>query len=98
MEAQTPRLRVPDRIAKLIRAMHPDLRKKIRASLETLAADPASGIRLYDKRGDLRSFCTGKLRIIYRVREKDISEILAVGPRETIYAETYRLLCRKSPE
>ncbi len=98
MKEETSRLRVPDRIAKLIRAMHPGLRKKIRASLAAVAADPASGIRLYDKRGDLRSFCTGKLRIIYRVREKDISEILAVGPRETIYGETYRLLCRKSLE
>jgi len=98
MKEETPRLRVPDRIANLIRAMHPDLRKKIRACLSTLAADPASGIRIDDERGDLRSFCTGKLRIVYRVREKDVPEILAIGPREIIYEETYRLLCRKVPK
>lgn len=59
------------------------------------AADPASGIRIEDERGDLRSFCAGKLRIVYRVREKDVSEILAIGPRGVIYEETYRLLCWK---
>jgi len=34
----------------------------------------------------------GPFRIIYKVASKRVVEIVAIGPRKTIYEETYRLL------
>ena len=90
------RLRVPNEVAGLVRGMHPELKRKTRASLKTILADPSSGKGLKNELAGLRSFRVGTFRIIYRVT-RSIVEIVAIGPRERIYEETYRLLKRKSP-
>jgi mRNA interferase RelE/StbE len=87
------RLRVPDEVAALIRGMHPHLKKKVRASLKLIMADPGEGKPLRDELAGLRSFRVGKFRIIYAVK-RNIIEIVAVGPRERIYEKTYLLLKR----
>jgi len=87
------RLRVPDEVADLVRGMHPALRRKTRASLKTILADPSSGKALKDELAGLRSFRVGTFRVIYRVTRK-VVEIVAIGPRGRIYEETYRLLKR----
>ncbi len=86
-------LRVPNETAELIRGMHPDLKRKVRASLKLILADPTEGKALKDELSGLRSFRVGRFRIIYAAK-KNIIEIVAVGPRERIYEETYRLLKR----
>ena len=85
------RLKVPDPVARLIRTMHPLLKRKIRASLKIILKSPDTGKALKDELKGLRSFRVTRFRIIYRVR-KNIVEIVAVGPRERIYQETYLLL------
>jgi mRNA interferase RelE/StbE len=87
------RLRVPDEVAELVRGMHPELKRKTRASLKTILADPSSGKALKGELAGLRSFRVGTFRIVYRVVRK-VLEIVAIGPRERIYEETYRLLKR----
>jgi mRNA-degrading endonuclease RelE of RelBE toxin-antitoxin system len=89
------RLRVPDEIAELVRRMHPDLKRKTRASMKTILADPASGKALKDELAGLRSFRVGTFRVIYRVK-RNVVEIVAIGSRERIYEETYRLLKRET--
>jgi len=86
---------VPDRIAKRLRSLHPRLKKKVRASLQTIAKDPEEGTPVHDKRGELRSLTVGRLRIVYRAPEGAPLEILSVGPREILYEETYRLVRKK---
>jgi len=49
-----------------------------------------------DELRGLNSFKVGRFRIIYKVAPKRIIEIVAIGPRRTIYEETYRLL-KKTP-
>jgi mRNA interferase RelE/StbE len=88
------RLRVPGEIAELVRRMHPDLKRKTRASMKTILADPSSGKALKDELAGLRSFRVGTFRVIYRVM-RNVVEIVAIGPRERIYEETYRLLKRE---
>jgi hypothetical protein len=44
----------------------------------------------------LRSFRVGRLRIIYRV-ERNVVEIVAIGPRERIYEETFFILKKEGP-
>jgi mRNA interferase RelE/StbE len=89
------RLRVPDEVALLVRGMHPDLKRKTRASLKTILADPSSGKALKNELAGLRSFRVGTFRVIYRVM-RNMIEIVAIGPRERIYEETYRLLKRET--
>jgi mRNA interferase RelE/StbE len=91
MKRQELRLGVPNEVAGLIRGMHPHLKKKVRASLKLIMADPAEGKPLRDELAGLRSFRVGKFRIIYTAK-KNIIEIVTVGPRERIYEETYLLL------
>lgn len=87
------RLRVPDEVAKLVRGMHPALKRKTRASLVAILSDPSTGKALKDELAGLRSFRIGTFRIIYRVT-RNVVEIVAIGPRGRIYEETYRLLKR----
>ncbi len=94
MKSPFHRLRVPGEIAALIRGMHPDLKRKTKASLKTILADPSSGKALREELAGLRSFRVGTFRIIYRVA-RSVVEIVAIGPRERIYEETYRRLKRE---
>ena len=89
------RLVVPRDIQGLIRKMHPDLKKKIRASLKIILSDPSSGKSLIDELSGLRSFRVSSFRIIYRVRDPEWIDLVAIGPRERIYEETFRLLQKK---
>ncbi len=86
------KLLVPDNIAELIRNMHPHLKKKIKASLQIIISEPLSGKALKDELAGLRSYRVSKFRIIYRISKRQQIEIIAVGPRERIYEETFRLL------
>jgi mRNA interferase RelE/StbE len=94
MKQPLHRLRVPDEVAGRVRGMHPTLKRKTKASLNTILANPSSGKALKDELAGLRSFRVGTFRIIYRMT-RNIIEIVAIGPRERIYEETYRLLKRE---
>ena len=89
------KLKVPDCVAELIRNMHPHLKKKIKASLQSIIADPYLGKTLKDELAGLRSFRLRQFRIIYRISDEKLIEIVATGPRECIYEDTFRLLKRK---
>ena len=89
------RLRIPDEVAGLIRGLHPDLKRKIRSALDDLLDDPTMGKPLREELAGLRSCRVARFRIICRVAGTVI-EILAVGPRHTIYEETWRRV-RRNP-
>jgi mRNA interferase RelE/StbE len=86
--------RVPDDVAALIRGLHPQLKKKLRVGLEAVIAEPYSGKALRQELAGLWSYRVGHFRIVYRIGRGKIIEVVAVGPRERIYEETYRLLRR----
>jgi mRNA interferase RelE/StbE len=92
MKQPIRKLKAPDTVAKLIRNLHPHLKKKVKASLQTIVSDPCSGKLLKDELAGLRSFRVNRFRIIYRISDKKLIEIIAIGPRECIYEETFRLL------
>ena len=82
------RLRVPHEVAALVRGLHPALKRKVRAALQAILDDPHSGKALRNELRGLRSYRVGRFRIIYRLR-RDV-ELVAIGPRDSIYVETYR--------
>jgi mRNA interferase RelE/StbE len=71
--------------------MHPQLKQKIRAALRTIQNDPQAGKPLKEELAGLRSFRVNRFRIIYQITEGAL-EIVAIGPRPTIYEETFRLI------
>ena len=89
------RLIVPVEIEQLIKKMHPDLKRKLRASLDLIVSRPDSGKALFDELEGLRSFRVSSFRIIYRIADPKRIEIIAIGPRKQIYEETARILRRQ---
>lgn len=83
---------VPGDIRELIRTMHPSLKKKVKSSLKMILSSPYSGKALLDELSGLRSFRVSSFRIIYRIKEPGQIELVAIGPRERIYEETFRII------
>jgi len=87
------KLKMPDETAALVRTLHPGIKRKIKAALQVILNDPQSGKALKDELEGFQSFKVGKFRVIYKTATgKGIIEIVAIGPRKTIYEETLRLL------
>jgi mRNA interferase RelE/StbE len=86
------KLRVPHEIVAFIRGCHPQLKRKIRAGLQHIVSEPESGKSLRDELEGLKSYRISRFRIVYRISAKRIIDIVAIGPRRTIYEETYRLI------
>jgi mRNA interferase RelE/StbE len=89
------RVKLPPELVTLLRGLHPHIKRKVRSALDTILRDPSSGKPLHDELAGYQSFRVGKIRIIYRQRE--VIEVVAIGPRETIYCETALLLKRSKP-
>ena len=77
----------------LIRKVHPLLKRKFRAALKDILDDPNCGKPLKDELEGLWSLRVGGHRIVYRPDESG-AEIVAIGPRTTIYEETAQLVLR----
>ena len=86
------KLVVPADIREFIRTMHPSLKKKIKSSLRMVLADPSLGKSLRDELAGLRSLRVSSFRIIYRIKDPEQIELVAIGPRERIYEETYQII------
>ena len=87
------RLKVTDKTAELIRSLHPEIKTIIKTALKSIIEQPYLGRALKDKLEGLRSYRAKRFRIIYRVSSKIKQiDIVAVGPRKTIYEETFRLV------
>ena len=90
------KLRLPVEIVAFIRGCHPQLKRKIRAGLQHIVTEPESGKSLKDELEGLKSYRISRFRIIYRISSKKIIDIVAIGPRRTIYEETYRIIKKES--
>ena len=74
--------------------MHPELRRRVRATLDRIRTQPEAGKPLL---GDLTgwwSIRVGRIRIIYR-SARVFLEIAAIGPRTSIYEDAVRLVRSK---
>jgi mRNA interferase RelE/StbE len=92
------KLRVTNQAAALLRALHPHIKKKLRASFQKILHEPYAGKALREELSGLRSYRVSRYRIIYRLLQERQIEIVAVGPRERIYEDTYRILRKESDE
>jgi len=90
------KFRLPDDIVTLVRKLHPTIKEKIRQALGLIGQNPYSGKALKEELTNLRSFRVRKYRIIYRIFDQDhIIEIVAIGPRKSIYEETFQIISKE---
>ena len=54
------------------------------------------GKSLKDELEGLRSYRISRFRIIYRISANQIIEVVAIGPRQPIYEETYRIIKKEA--
>jgi len=86
------RFRVPDEVAQLVRGLHPDIKRKVRAALDRLAQDSDAGKALQGDLEGLRGLRVARFRVIYRASTRRVIQIVTIGPRNRIYEETLRLV------
>jgi len=86
-------LKVPTDVRDVIRQLHPELKRKVRAALTDILDDPSCGKALKEELAGYWSLRVGRSRIIYRIGD-GVIEIVAVGPRASIYEEIARIIHR----
>ena len=86
------RLKAPKEIVSLIRGSHPRIKRKIKAALRTILDDPVQGKCLREELTGLKTYKAGRFRIIYRESPEDYIEVVTIGPRKTIYEETFKII------
>jgi mRNA interferase RelE/StbE len=92
------KLRIPDHLVRFLKNLHPEIKRKIKGALKSITADPVSGKSLKDELEGLRSVKVSRFRVIYRLESPKEIQIVAIGPRKTIYEETYRLISKMPPD
>ncbi|MEA3275250.1 MAG: type II toxin-antitoxin system RelE/ParE family toxin [Pseudomonadota bacterium] len=90
------KLRIPDDAARLIRSLHPTIKRKVRAALQAIVEAPACGKPLKEELAGIRSYRIGRFRIVYRLAEDGSIEVVTLGPRRYVYEETYRKVRHKN--
>ncbi|MEX0802414.1 MAG: type II toxin-antitoxin system RelE/ParE family toxin [Candidatus Binatia bacterium] len=87
-------LKVAAEVRSLIRRLPPELKRKVRAALADVLVDPGCGKALKENLQGYWSLRVGRSRIIYRPIARGV-EIVAIGPRETIYEDAARQVFRE---
>jgi plasmid stabilization system protein ParE len=79
-----------------VRGLPPQLKRKLRATFDAVLANPLLGKPLQGALLGLRSVRVGRFKVLYRPVD-DAIQVVAVGPRRTIYEDAERLARRASP-
>jgi len=61
-----------------------------------ILSDPHVGKALMDELAGLRSFRVSSFRMIYRIKDPEQIELVAIGPRGRIYEETFRMIQKEA--
>lgn len=87
--AQAHRVVVLPEARDVLRRLAPATKRKVREALDALRSDPDLGEPLHRELTGRYRIRVGELRVIYRSAGRTI-EIVAIGPRQTIYLELER--------
>src|SRR3989442_15524792 len=73
-----------------VRALPPDVKRRVRAAIDELKADPNGGETPGGELSGLLRARIGRYRVVYRATANAV-EVVAGGPRPTTYVEPERL-------
>jgi mRNA interferase RelE/StbE len=84
-------------VAEVIRALHPDLKRSIKAAIRGIATDPECGEPLMRELDGLWKYRVRRFRIVYAIdRKSRVIRVIAVGHRQSIYEDLTAKLRAKS--
>ncbi|MBI3373441.1 MAG: type II toxin-antitoxin system RelE/ParE family toxin [Betaproteobacteria bacterium] len=79
---------IPPHVAEVIRSLHPDLKRSIRAAIRAIATDPECGVPLLRELDGLWKYRVRRFRIVYYIdRKTRVIRLMAVGHRRHVYEE-----------
>jgi len=79
---------IPPHVADVIRALHPDLKRSIKAAVRAIATDPECGDPLMRELDGLWKYRVRRFRIVYAIdRKARVIRLMAVGHRRHVYEE-----------
>jgi mRNA interferase RelE/StbE len=91
------RLDIPPHVAGVIRSLHPDLKRSIKAAVRAIADNPECGEPLQRELDGLRKYRVRRFRIVYAINRKSrVIRLMAVGHRQDVYEELTARLRRKT--
>ena len=80
------RVSVPPQLADTIRHLSPAVKRDTKQALRILSRDPHAGLPLERELKGLWKYRIRSFRMVYRmVAEDRLIQVMAVGPRDTIY-------------
>jgi mRNA interferase RelE/StbE len=87
---------IPPHLAEVIRSLHPDLKRSIKAAVRGIATDPECGAPLLRELDGLWIYRVRRFRIVYAIdRKRRVIRLMAVGHRRHVYEELTIRLTRK---
>ena len=82
------RLDIPPHVAEVIRSLHPDLKRSIKAAVRAIAITPEYGEPLLRELDGLWNYRVRRFRIVYAIERKTrVIRLMAVGHRRHVYEE-----------
>ena len=79
---------IPPHVAEAIRALHPDLKRSIKAAVRAIATEPECGTPLLREFDGLWKYRVRRFRIVYAIdRKTRVIRLIAVGHRRHVYEE-----------
>lgn len=89
-------LDVPPHVAEVLRHLHPDIKRPVKAALRAISEDPAIGEPLERELKGLLKYRVSRFRIAYAVdRAHRIIRVMAVGHRRRVYDDLTELVRQK---
>ena len=79
-------IQVSSDVQAAIKALHPEIKRRVRAAIDAIRADPTVGEPLGEDLTGFRKITLGSWRVVYR-EERSAIRIHAVGLRATVYAD-----------
>jgi mRNA interferase RelE/StbE len=93
---QAFRLDVPPHVAEVLRHLHPDIKRPVKAALRAISKDPMIGEPLERELKGLLKYRVSRFRIAYAVdRTHHAIRVMAVGHRRRIYDDLTELVRQK---
>ena len=79
---------IPPHVSEVIRSLHPDLKRSIKAAVRAIATDPQCGVPLLRELDGLWKYRVRRYRIVYAIdRKARVIRLMAVGHRRLVYEE-----------
>ncbi len=78
------RVEIARAVRDVITHLPPELKRKVKATLRSIAEDPYQAKELKEELTRLRSYRIGRTRLIFRIAGA-VVEVVAFGPRSDIY-------------